>query len=72
MNNLNFFGNAEILTKDQMKKITGGYIGCDVQDAGGNDVGSVRCSGSACACQDILDHECELLDQCGDVDCGCK
>lgn len=70
MNNLNFTA-FEMLSKDQMKKVTGG-MGCGMTGWGGQDLGLVHCEGDACSCQDHMDQQCEYFDACDDIDCGCK
>lgn len=64
---LKFGSIKEMLTKDQMKLISGGS--CTWQWSGG--VGCVGGSTSQAGCQKGADNNCNTNDCCTTVDCNC-
>lgn len=65
-----------MLTKEQMKKISGGNFNCSYSGTGPSPYGPLGCDTStgitACGCQDIFDEICDTNQNCTDIDCGCK
>jgi len=72
---LKFGDLKEMLTKEQMQKISGGTFYCGVEGSSTNNLSWV-CSSDACTCQDTYDEYClsgsGVSSWCSDVDCGCK
>lgn len=70
------FGNVkEMLTKDQMKMISGGSYSCGYSGGGTVTYGGSYICGSQtsnCECQAFYDNVCSADPNCDDVDCGCK
>jgi len=69
------FGRVkEMLTKDQMKMISGGF-NCTFS-GGTNPWGTLGCDTStgitSCGCQDLFDQLCESSNSCDNIDCGCQ
>jgi len=70
-------GIGEMLTKEQMRKINGGYIGC--WWSGNSDCNQgmsfVPCPSfdtDPCSCQHSMDYLCVYDDCCDNIDCGCQ
>lgn len=65
-----------MLTKEQMKKINGGYVGCHEYFKSGNPPAFFQANADVCSddcsCQTFYDGACEWLNISAGVDCGCK
>ena len=81
--NLQLGSIKEMLTKEQMKKVSGGYEGCimTIDTSNPMQCGTVSqiavlyqpgiCN-SDCDCQTHADADCLNDNCCVDMDCGCK
>lgn len=69
---LKFGSVKEMLSKDQMKMISGGTFSCGYSAGGTTTYGTYTCSGDPCGCQDLYDNICSGWSSCDDIDCGCK